>query len=97
MSASWVTISTVRPWRCFSSLIIVSLGASLVEGSFEARSRGLDDVLVRAYEAVSPGELAEITRHTQQKTLDTLGRELTQFAHELNERLERGLQRIERE
>jgi hypothetical protein len=56
---------------------------------------GLDDVLVRAYEAVSPGELAEITRQTQQKSLDILGRELTQFAHELNERMERGLQRIE--
>lgn len=79
----------------FASLIFVSVGVSLVEGSFEARSRGLDDVLVRAYEAVSPGELAEITRQTQQKSLDILGRELTQFAHELNERMERGLQRIE--
>jgi hypothetical protein len=79
----------------FASLIVVSVGVSLVEGSFEARSRGLDDVLVRAYEAVSPGELAEITRQTQQKSLDILGRELTQFAHELNERMERGLQRIE--
>ena len=79
----------------FASAIAASIVGRLVEGSFEARSRGLDDILVRAYEAVSPGELAEITRQTQQKSLDTLGRELTQFAHELNERLERGLQRIE--
>lgn len=79
----------------FASVIAASLIGRLVEGSFEARSRGLDDVLLRAYEAVSPGELAEITRQNQQKSLDILGRELTQFAHELNERLERGLQRIE--
>lgn len=79
----------------FAAAIAASVVGRLVEGSFEARSRGLDEILAHAYEAVSPGELAEITRHTQQKTLDTLGRELTQFAHELNERLERGLQRIE--
>lgn len=79
----------------FAAAIAASIAGRLVEGSFEARSRGLDDVLVRAYAAVSPGELAEITRQTQQKSLDILGRELTQFAHELNERLERGLQRIE--
>lgn len=79
----------------FASLIAASIAVSLVEGSFEARSRGLDEVLVQAYEAVSPGELAELTRQTQQKSLDILGRELTQFAHELNERMERGLQRIE--
>lgn len=79
----------------FAAAISASVVGRLVEGSFDARSRGLDEILAHAYEAVSPGELAEITRHTQQKTLDTLGRELTQFAHELNERLERGLQRIE--
>ncbi|MFO0688524.1 MAG: hypothetical protein U0900_07440 [Myxococcota bacterium] len=79
----------------FASAIAASVVGRLVEGSFDARGRGLDEILAHAYEAVSPGELAEITRQTQQKTLDTLGRELTQFAHELNERLERGLQRIE--
>jgi len=79
----------------FAAAIAASLVGRLVEGSFDARGRGLDDVLVRAYESVSPGELAEITRQTQQRSLETLGRELTQFAHELNERLERGLQRIE--
>ncbi len=79
----------------FASLIAASIAVSLVEGSFEARSRGLDEVLVQAYASVSPGELAELTRQTQQKSLDILGRELTQFAHELNERMERGLQRIE--
>lgn len=79
----------------FASAILASIVGHLIEGGFEARSRGLDELVVRAYEAVSPGELAEITRQTQQKSLDTLGRELTQFAHELNERLERGLQRIE--
>lgn len=79
----------------FAAAIAASIAGRLVEGSFETRSRGLDDVLVRAYAAVSPGELAEIARQSQQKSLDILGRELTQFAHELNERLERGLQRIE--
>lgn len=79
----------------FAAAISAHLLGRLVEGGFEARSRGLDAVLARAYRAVSPGELAEIGRQTQQQALDTLGRELTQFAHELNERLERGLQRIE--
>jgi len=79
----------------FGAAIAASLAGRLVEGAFEARARGLDDVLARAYQSVSPGELAEITRQTQQRSLEILGRELTQFAHELNERLERGLQRIE--
>ena len=79
----------------FALAIAASLTGRLIEGSFEARGRGLDEVLVSAHPAVSPGELAEITRQTQQRSLETLGRELTQFAHELNERLERGLQRIE--
>ncbi|MEZ4334828.1 MAG: hypothetical protein R3F35_23970 [Myxococcota bacterium] len=79
----------------FIAAISAQLVGRLVEGGFEARSRGLDEVLARAYRAVSPGELAEIERQTQQRALETLGRELTQFAHELNERLERGLQRIE--
>ena len=79
----------------FVAAISAQLVGRLVEGGFEARSRGLDAVLARAYRAVSPGELAEIGRQTQQNALETLGRELTQFAHELNERLERGLQRIE--
>jgi hypothetical protein len=61
----------------------------------EARSAGLDELVERAYGSVSPGELAELTRQTQQRSIDTLGKELTQFANELNERLDRGLQRIE--
>ncbi|MBJ18372.1 MAG: hypothetical protein CL933_03005 [Deltaproteobacteria bacterium] len=72
-----------------------TLAGRLIEGSFDARSSGLDALVERAYGSVSPGELAEITRQTQQRGLDTLGRELTRFASELNERLDRGLQRIE--
>ena len=72
-----------------------SLTGRLIEGAFDARSHGLDEVVESAFASISPGELAELTRRTQQSSLDTLGRELTQFANELNERLDRGLQRIE--
>jgi ABC-type transporter Mla subunit MlaD len=79
----------------FLCAIGASLGGRLIEGSFHARASGLDKIVEHAYGSVSPGELAEITRQTQQQSVDTLGRELTRFAHELNERLDRGLQRIE--
>ncbi len=79
----------------FLCAIFASLCGRLIDGGFHARSRGLDALVERAYGAVSPGELAEITRQAQQSSLDTLGKELTLFANELNERLDRGLQRIE--
>lgn len=79
----------------FLCAIFASISGRLIEGSYGARGAGLDELVERAYGSVSPGELAEITRQTQQQSLDTLGKELTQFANELNERLDRGLQRIE--
>ncbi len=84
----------VTAWG-FLCAIGASLTGRLIEGSFNSRSSGLDGLVEQAYGSVSPGELAEITRQTQQRSLDTLGKELTQFANELNERLDRGLQRIE--
>ena len=79
----------------FLCAIGASLIGRLIEGSFDARSHALDEIIEGAFGSVSPGELAEITRRTQQQSIDTLGRELSQFANELNERLDRGLQRIE--
>jgi ABC-type transporter Mla subunit MlaD len=79
----------------FMCAVGASLSGRLIEGAFEARSRGLDAIVEHAFGSVSPGELAEITRQTQQKSLETLGTELARFANELNERLDRGLQRIE--
>ncbi len=79
----------------FLCAIGATLSSRLIEGSFDARSHGLDEIVEDAFGSVSPGELAEITRQTQQKSLDTLGKNLTRFANELNERLDRGLQRIE--
>ncbi|MBW1881932.1 MAG: methyl-accepting chemotaxis protein [Deltaproteobacteria bacterium] len=79
----------------FACAICASLTGRLIEGSFELRSHGLDEVVESAFGSVSPGELAELTRQTQQSSLDTLGRELIQFTNEFNERLDRGLQRIE--
>jgi methyl-accepting chemotaxis protein len=79
----------------FLCAIGTSLTGRLIEGAFNARTVGLDALVEQTYGSVSPGELAEITRQTQQSNLDTLGRELGQFANELNERLDRGLQRIE--
>lgn len=79
----------------FLCAISASLMGRLIEGAYDARSRALDEIIEGAFGSVSPGELAEITRRTQQQSIDTLGRELSQFANELNERLDRGLQRIE--
>ena len=79
----------------FICAIGATLSGRLIEGAFDARSHSLDEIVEGAFGSVSPGELAEITRQTQQRSLDTLGKELTQFANELNERLDRGLQRIE--
>ncbi|HEB91085.1 MAG TPA: hypothetical protein ENI85_16035, partial [Deltaproteobacteria bacterium] len=72
-----------------------TLSGRLIEGGFDARSAALDRILERIFGSVSPGELAEIARQTQQQSLDTLGRELSTFANEFNDRLDRGLQRIE--
>ena len=79
----------------FLCAILSSLSSRVLQGSFEARSSGLDGIIESVFGSVSPGELAELTRQTQQSSLDTLGRELSGFANELNERLDRGLQRIE--
>ena len=79
----------------FLGAVVTAIVGRVLEGGFDARSAGLDRLVERAYGSVSPGELAEITRKTQQRSLETLGKELTQFADELNERLDRGLQRIE--
>lgn len=79
----------------FVAAIGAGLGGRMIEGGFAARAVGLDALIEQAYGSISPGELAELTRQTQQRNLETLGKELTQFADELNERLDRGLQRIE--
>jgi ABC-type transporter Mla subunit MlaD len=79
----------------FICAIGATLSGRLIEGAFDARSHRLDDLIEVAFGSVSPGELAEITRQTQQRSLETLGKELSGFANELNERLDRGLQRIE--
>lgn len=84
----------VAAWG-FLCAMFASLAGRLIEGAFAARSFGLDEVVESAYGSISPGELAELTRQTQQTSLETLGRELSHFAGELNERLDRGLQRIE--
>jgi methyl-accepting chemotaxis protein len=79
----------------FLCAIGASLMGRLIEGSFDARSHSLDGIIEWTFGSVSPGELAEITRRTQQQSIDTLGHELSKFANELNERLDRGLKRIE--
>ncbi len=70
----------------FLCAMAASLMGRLIEGSFDARSHDLDEIIEGTFGSVSPGELAEITRRTQQQSIDTLGRELGQFANELNER-----------
>ena len=79
----------------FLCAIGASMTGRLIEGGFHARSVGLDKQVERAFGPVTPGELAELTRQTQQPSLNALGKALAQFANESNERLDRGLQRIE--
>ena len=67
----------------FLTSIFASLVGRLIEGGFEARSAALDALVEEAYGSVSPGELAEITRRTQQRSLETLGKELTQYADDI--------------
>ena len=97
--AAWMADQLGLALRASAWGFLCAIGASLtgrlIEGGFRACSAGLDEVIENHYGSVSPGELAEITRQTQQRSLDTLGKELSQFANELNERLDRGLQRIE--
>ena len=96
---AWMVTQVGLALRASAWGFLCAIGASLlsrlIEGSFDARSHALDEIIEGAFGSVSPGELAEITRRTQQQSIDTLGRELSQFANELNERLDRGLQRIE--
>ncbi|MCR9092756.1 MAG: hypothetical protein NXI30_00930 [bacterium] len=97
--SAWLAMQLGQALRVTAWGFLCGLGASLtgrlLEGGFNARAVALDEVVERAYGSVSPGELAEITRQTQQRSLETLGKELGQFGNELNERLDRGLQRIE--
>jgi ABC-type transporter Mla subunit MlaD len=96
---AWMVTQMGLALRAAAWGFLCAMGASmlgqLIEGAFESRSFGLDAIIEGAFGSISPGELAEITRRSQQQSIDTLGRELTQFANELNERLDRGLQRIE--
>jgi hypothetical protein len=97
--AGWMAAQLGLALRASAWGFLCAIGASLtgrlLEGGFVARSAALDALMEANYRSVSPGELAEITRQTQQQNLNTLGKELGNFANELNERLDRGLQRIE--
>jgi len=99
LQAAWMATQMGLALRAsawgFVCAIGASLGGRLIEGAYDARSHALDEIVESAFGSVSPGELAEITRQTQQQSLETLGSELSRFANELNERLDRGLQRIE--
>ena len=97
--AVWMAMQLGQALRATAWGFLCGLGASItgrvIEGGLNARAVALDEIVEQAYGSVSPGELAEITRQTEQRSLETLGKELTQSADELNERLDRGLQRIE--
>jgi ABC-type transporter Mla subunit MlaD len=97
--STWMANQLGLMLRASAWAFILAIGASLtgrlIEGAFAARSHRLDELIEREFGSISPGELAEITRQTQQESLETLGKELSGFANELNERLDRGLQRIE--
>jgi methyl-accepting chemotaxis protein len=98
-NSAWMAAQLGLALRAAAWGFLFAIGASLtgrlIDGAFDARSHGLDGVVESAFASISPGELAEITQRTQQSSIETLGKELTRFANELNERLDRGLQRIE--
>ena len=97
--SAWVAGQLGLALRAAAWGFLCAIGASLlgrlIEGAFEARSHGLDEVLEGAFGSVSPGELAELARRDQASSLATLGKDLGNFNNELNDRIDRGLQRIE--
>jgi len=80
--------------------LLLALGASVtgrvLQGGFDYYSASLDRSVARAFTAVSPGELASLSAQAQRQSVERLGNELAHFTEDLAQRLDRGLQRIER-
>jgi ABC-type transporter Mla subunit MlaD len=76
--------------------IIAGVSGRLIDGAFEGTAARLDRSVQRCFPLVSSSELTSFGQRAQHESLVALGSELTRFTTDLTERLDRGLQRIER-
>ncbi|MCG8591522.1 MAG: hypothetical protein MJE66_19680 [Proteobacteria bacterium] len=87
----------LRPtlWALMLSLVSLVAWRGL-EGGFEAHEQSLDALALRAYGAISPGELASRSARAQREAFDQLHNELTRFRGDLTQLLDKRLKDIER-
>jgi ABC-type transporter Mla subunit MlaD len=76
--------------------LFAAVAGRLIEGMAEGYEESLDRWVEHAFGSISAAELATLTAHAQRASLQELGGELTRFTNDLTERMDRGLQRIER-
>lgn len=76
--------------------IVAGVAGRLIDGAFEGIGMHLDRSVQRCFPLVSSSELTSFGQRAQHEALVGLGSELTRFTTDLTERLDRGLQRIER-
>ncbi|MDH4016897.1 MAG: hypothetical protein OEV20_06125, partial [Actinomycetota bacterium] len=76
--------------------IVAGVAGRLIDGAFEGAATQLDRSVQRCFPLVSGSELTSFGQRAQHEALVALGSELTRFTTDLTERLDRGLQRIER-
>ncbi len=67
----------------------------LLDGAFERMAEQLDGQVARAFSNISTAELATLTASAQRQSLEQMANQITRFANELTERIDRGLMRIE--
>lgn len=82
-------------WGLGLSVVAGILGR-LIDGAFEGLGADLDRSVQRCFPLVSASELTSFGQRAQHESLVALGSELTRFTNDLTERVDRGLQRIER-
>jgi len=76
--------------------IVSGVVGRLIDGAFEGVGSSLDRSVQRCFPLVSGSELTSFGQRAQHEALVALGSELARFTTDLTERLDRGLQRIER-
>ncbi len=76
--------------------VVAGVAGRLIDGAFEGTATDLDRSVQRCFPLVSSSELTAFGQRAQHESLVALGSELTRFSTDLTERIDRGLQRIER-
>ncbi len=76
--------------------IVAGIAGRMIDGAFDGAASVLDRSVQRCFPLVSSSELTAFGQRAQHESLVALGSELTRFTTDLTERIDRGLQRIER-